>query len=186
MTLDRRGFLGLSLGSALTAPRVLPRWLESAVGSMPGGERWLVVLELAGGNDGLNTLVPFEDDLYYRARPSLALARESLLCVDELNGMHPALPQLRERLARGELAIVRDVGYPAPNLSHFTSGDIWATATPDPLGTPSGWLGRWADRARAPELGILSLGLDCAPRLVRGAVRVPPAVPEMAHFRFDA
>lgn len=186
MSIDRRGFLGLSIGGALAAPRVLPRWLESAAGALPPGERKLVVLELAGGNDGLNTLVPFEDDFYHRARPTIALAREQLLCVDELNGLHPALVQVRERLARGELAIVRDVGYPGSNLSHFTSGDIWATATPEPLSTPSGWLGRWAELERAPELALLSLGLDCAPRLVRGDVRIPPAVPDLAQFRFDA
>jgi len=186
MTLDRRGFLGLSLGGALAMPRALPRWLESALGTMSSGERWLVVLELAGGNDGLNTLVPFEDDRYHKARPTIGLPRESLLCVDELNGLHPSLPKVRERLARGELAIVRDVGYPHSNLSHFTSGDIWATAVNDPLGTPSGWLGRWAEREKAPELALLSLGTDCAPRLVRGAERIPPAVPELAQFHFDA
>ena len=183
--LDRRRFLGLSLGS-LASSSALPRWLAGAQGALPPGDRRLVVLELAGGNDGLNTLVPFEDDRYHRARPTLRLRPGELCRVDELNGLHGVLSSTRAWLDEGCVAIVRDVGYPAPSLSHFTSRDIWSTAALDPLRSGSGWLGRWAEREDRSELDVLALGSDAAPRLVRTPGRVPPAVPHLASFHFGA
>ncbi len=183
--LDRRSFLGLSLGS-LPALGSAPHWLRAAAGRLESGARRLVVLELFGGNDGLNTLVPFEDDRYYRARPSIGLAKADLLVLDEQNGLHPSLSRTRGWLDRGCVALVRDVGYPAPNLSHFTSRDIWSTARVDWTGVAGGWLGDWSARAsRGDPLSMIAIGSPDAPRILRGPGGLAPAVPDLASFHFD-
>jgi uncharacterized protein (DUF1501 family) len=153
----RREFLhrGLTLLSATaTVPAFLDRtaWAlgdprdAPLVGSRPGvdGERVLIVVQLAGGNDGLNTVVPYEDDRYYQARPRLAIAkREALRLTDEL-GLHPQAGGLKRLYDEGWLAIVQGVGYPNPDRSHFVSTDIWSTG--DPTGrNHHGWLGRYFD-----------------------------------------
>lgn len=182
--LDRRAFLELSLGS-LSALGFAPSWLRAVASRIPAGARRLVVLELFGGNDGLNTLVPFEDDLYHRARPSIALRKAGLLPVDELNGLHPSLAKLRAWLEQGRVAIVRGVGYPQPNLSHFTSRDIWSTARLDWTSFAGGWLGDWSARTSGGDpLSMLALGSCDAPRLLRGPGCLAPAVPDLSSFHF--
>ncbi|HEV3004826.1 MAG TPA: Twin-arginine translocation pathway signal sequence domain protein, partial [Pirellulales bacterium] len=91
----------------------------------------LVVVELAGGNDGLNTLVPFEDPLYYKNRPTLALAKDSLVKLSDQAGLHPQMAALGELFHEGQLAVVQGVGYPEPDRSHFRSQEIWHTASTD-------------------------------------------------------
>jgi len=109
----------------------------------------LVVLQLAGGNDGLNTLVPFGDDDYRRARPSLAFKENQVLKLGakEKVGLHPALGGLAKSYEAGDLAIVQGVGYPNPNRSHFRSTEIWATATDAEKSSSTGWIGRYFDNA---------------------------------------
>jgi uncharacterized protein (DUF1501 family) len=183
-SLDRRSFLTGSL-AALSGAALAPNWLAAASRSLPAGARRLVVLELFGGNDGLNTLVPFEDELYYKARPLLALKRQQVLPIDDLNGLHPSLVRTRARYDEGRVAIVRDVGYPGPNLSHFASRDVWSCASTEALPSASGWLGRSAEAGELAELGLLSIGSDVAARLVRGKQTTPCAVPDLGSFRFD-
>ena len=109
----------------------------------------LVVLQLAGGNDGLNTLIPFADDDYRLARPKLGLRENQVLKLGpkEKVGLHPALGGLAKSYEAGDLAIVQGVGYPNPNRSHFRSTEIWATATDADKSSSTGWLGRYFDNA---------------------------------------
>ncbi len=151
----RRGLTFLAAGYA--APLFLARtgWsLDQQLGaaatrSIPGmpDDTILVVIQLGGGNDGLNTVVPHAMDDYYRARPQLAIAANDTLKLDDTIGFHPALKPLRALYDEGHLAVVQGVGYPNPNRSHFQSMEIWHTA--DPGNTPAsyGWLGRYLDNA---------------------------------------
>ena len=153
----RREFLhrGLTLvGAGATVPAFINS-TASAIGrtddapltaTSPGQyeQRVLVIVQLAGGNDGLNTLVPFRDDDYYRARKRIAVDRKDLLQVSDELGLHPAAAGLKSLYDEGLLAMVQGVGYPNPNRSHFKSTDIWASARPDGR-TYDGWVGRYFD-----------------------------------------
>lgn len=165
----RRMFLqkGLTLASmATTVPWFIQRSafgmmrpLDSATTSQPGvpEDRVLVVVQLGGGNDGLNTVVPFSDPNYYRVRPTLAIpapgqpgnGRDAALTFDDRAGigLHPSLTGLKDLIDDGAASIVQGVGYPNPNRSHFTSMDIWQTASTDATG--NGWLGRYYDNCCA-------------------------------------
>lgn len=107
--------------------------------------RILVVLQLAGGNDGLNTVVPVENDFYYRARPTLAISRGDGLALRDGMALHPALEGLKAMYDAGHLAIVQGVGYPNPNRSHFRSMEIWQTASDADRVESLGWIGRYFD-----------------------------------------
>jgi uncharacterized protein (DUF1501 family) len=117
----------------------------------------LVVLQLAGGNDGLNTLVPYSNDDYQRARPNLGLKAPEVLKLNDHFGFHPGLRGFQELHDAGQLAILHAVGYPNPNRSHFRSTEIWATATDSQRVERHGWIGRYFDHACAgadPTVGI--------------------------------
>ena len=128
--------------SASAARRALQETLATA-GAADLGDRILVVVQMYGGNDGLNTVVPFENDVYHNQRPAIRLAPDELLKIDELRGFHPKLANLFNLWKQGEVAIVEGCGYPDPVLSHFKSFDIWNHASrtgTSPDG--DGWLGR--------------------------------------------
>lgn len=112
-----------------------------------GARRTLVVLQLAGGNDGLSTVVPYGDDAYYAARRQTSIPASEVLRIDDYRGLDPRLVQLRERYEQGALAIVEGAGYPDPVRSHFKSFDVWHTADARGRGVPEGWLGRLARAA---------------------------------------
>ena len=114
-----------------------------------GGDRWLVVINLQGGNDGLNTVVPYADPAYYRYRPTLGIPANAVLRLDSHVGLNPALAPLKAMYDRGLLAIVQGAGYPNPDHSHFRSTEIWQTAVPDAYAT-TGWLGRYLDTSGPP------------------------------------
>jgi uncharacterized protein (DUF1501 family) len=117
----------------------------------------LVVLQLAGGNDGLNTVVPYADDAYHRARPRLALPNEQILTIDHHVGLNPKLTGLKSLYEEGHLAIVQGVGYPNPNRSHFRSTEIWQTASDAERNETQGWLGRYFDNCCSgadPTVGV--------------------------------
>jgi len=142
--LNRRDFFqrGLAFGSVLLLPRLA--WAEGA--KKTPGARTLVMLHLRGGNDGLNTVVPYRDDAYYRARPALAVGKTDVLSIDrKLDvGLHPQLDGLKSLYDDGLMGIVQGVGYPNPNRSHFASMDIWHSADMDG-GHGTGWVGRAMD-----------------------------------------
>ncbi len=154
----RREFLtkGLTiLAAGATAPMFLTRtalalnnpWDLRLAASAAGQPDWptLVVVQLGGGNDGLNTVVPYAHDEYYRGRPHLAVPQQKLLRLTDEIGFHPGLAPLKELFDDGRLAVVQGVGYPNPNRSHFRSMEIWQTADPAGTGPKTGWLGRLFD-----------------------------------------
>lgn len=169
---SRRDFLttvGKGLGFvafATAAPKFLTGSVLAGV-SDPGRDApVLVIIQLAGGNDGLNTLVPFEDDYYYRLRPTLGLKKQSgLIPIAENLAFHAACAPLAELWKNGNLSIVRNVGYPNPNHSHFRSTEIWETATDAHVSGYTGWLGRYFDatcdgRGQTPDpVGFHATGM---------------------------
>ncbi|MBV9661843.1 MAG: DUF1501 domain-containing protein [Acidimicrobiales bacterium] len=167
--LSRRRFL-LGAGAAAAAGFGLDRYLESGggsaahAGSSHGGP--LVLVTLYGGNDGLNTVVPYADSAYRAGRPTLGYSPGQVLDLSDGLGLNPMLKGLHGLWTQGRLAIVRGVGYPNPNLSHFASMDIWQTANPGD-GSGSGWLGRWLDAARDDPMRAISIGATL-PLALRG------------------
>ncbi len=153
----RRQFLRTSiLGGALasTVPLFLEKTflsLDTMAAATPGqfttgkDATILVVLQLAGGNDGINTVVPFADDAYYKARPKLFLPPSGILKVNDHIGLHPRLTGLKNLYDEGHLSLVQGVGYPNPNRSHFRSTEIWQTASSSNRNVADGWLGRYFD-----------------------------------------
>ncbi len=168
---SRREFLsgGLTL---LSAAGTLPIFLGSTMrvmGSDAPAKRKsdsdpiLVVVQMAGGNDGLNTVVPYEMDPYYKLRRTLAIPKNDVLRLEDGVGLHPAATGLKALFDDGRMAIVQGVGYPNPNRSHFTGTDIWASADPK-LRQHSGWLGRYFDSC--------CKGDDPAPEPIQGIALV--------------
>ena len=104
-----------------------------------------VVLQMAGGNDGINTLVPHASDHYYKARPRINIPAKDVLKINDQVGLHPSLAGFKELYDAGQLSIVQGVGYPNPNRSHFRSTEIWQTASDSELFEKYGWLGRYFD-----------------------------------------
>ena len=149
----RRSFLrSTALGGALTG--TVPSFLAATTGR---DAPILVLLQLAGGNDGLNTVIPFTDDAYHTARPRLGLKRSAVLRLNDEFGLHPSLKGLRAQHEEGRLAILHGVGYPNPNRSHFRSTDIWMTASDSSEVAGLGWIGRYFDHACAgadPAVGL--------------------------------
>ena len=108
-------------------------------------DRVLVLLQLNGGNDGLNTVVPFTNDLYYQARPSLALPRNEVVPITDTLGLHPSLALYESLFGDGTLSILQSVGYPSPDLSHFRGTDIWISGSDADVVDETGWLGRYLE-----------------------------------------
>ena len=142
--MDRRKFIKNSaLASSLIFVPSFVKAFESVATEKLGYKR-LVIIQLAGGNDGLNTIIPHNNDLYYNARPRLAITKDIIKLNDDL-GFHPSLSPLRSLYDNGELSILNNVGYPNPVRSHFRSMDIWQTASGSDEYLQSGWLGRYLD-----------------------------------------
>src|SRR5438105_2209470 len=146
MTISRRDLLIRSTGF-VTVSAMVPRWavaaakkFEESVAAANAG-RTLVVLELMGGNDGLNTIVPYADALYPQLRSRIGIPVDSVLPLDAKLGMNPAMTGLKALWDSRRVAVVTNVGYPNSSLSHFQSRDIWHTADPL-LAQRRGWLGR--------------------------------------------
>lgn len=163
-TQTRREFLREG-GSLLALAPFLPRWLQEAAAAAQAdsGARILVFVELAGGNDGLNTVAPYADDLYRKARPNLALPEKELLKLNDTLGLHPALKGLREIWDLGELAILQSVGYPKMNRSHFEASEIYQSAHLQ-RAVLTGWVGRHADTL-AQESGVTDASKACLCRV---------------------
>lgn len=178
--LTRRRFLERTLqGSSLVAlgPTV-PGFLASAAqAAEPGKDNILVVVEMTGGNDGLNTVIPYADDLYHAARPTLRIAKEQVVRVDDHVGLNPGMRSFEKLLSDGRLAIVQGVGYPNPDRSHFESMDIWQTADPKRK-TGGGWLGRSLDSVQVPagQIPGIHVGAQQLPLAMRGSATGVPTV----------
>lgn len=174
MSFSRRQFLI----DGLRVSALVPAW-RARVGRtpLPSGERVLVVVQLTGGNDGLNTVVPFTQDAYFRLRPTLALKRSSLHALDGDHGLHPSLRELGTLFADGRMTVVQGVGYPHSSRSHFRSLEIWHSA--DPEGPPHGvgWLGRMADQLVATaSMPAMHVGDEDLPLALMGRTVLAPCV----------
>lgn len=145
MIIRRREFL--QIGSLATASMMVPKFLKAFEGKtvVTPGNKVLVILQLSGGNDGLNTVIPFRDDIYYKTRPRLGIEKTKILTLNDEAGLHPSLTGLRELYDQGNLGILNSVGYPNPDRSHFRSMDIWHTASDSREYWTTGWLGRYLD-----------------------------------------
>jgi uncharacterized protein (DUF1501 family) len=162
--INRRRFLIASAGAGaagLLSTAVAVDWRDLMHAAqdrpLPEGAGVLVLVTLYGGNDGINTLIPYADNAYHDARPDLAYAPGDVLHLDGQLGLNPAMKGLAGLWDQRRLAIVRGVGYPKPDHSHFRSMDIWQTASPaEPVST--GWIGRWLDATGDDPLRAVNVG----------------------------
>ncbi|HEY6333263.1 MAG TPA: DUF1501 domain-containing protein [Blastocatellia bacterium] len=165
MTINRRQFIKSTFGSVvvgLVTPRLLLGGTKGSAGSSGSGagRNILVIVQFEGGNDGLNTVIPYTDPDYYQLRPNLGFPQAELVdasgnstIISNQFGLHPAMPEIKSLYDQGQVAIVLGVSFANPNLSHFLSMDIWETA--DPTGDGSeGWIGKYADIALVNATGL--------------------------------
>lgn len=186
----RRSFLKTTVGSSAVvslgaaAPQFLLR--ACAADAKPKDESILVVVQLSGGNDGLNTVAPFTESAYRKARPTLAVRAADALKIDRSFGFHPAAKGLSDLLEADRLSIVQGVGYANPNRSHFESMDIWHTCRRKTSLRHNGWLGRYLDtrqEGKALDLPALHLGREKQPlALASTDIRVP-SITSLDRFR---
>lgn len=185
MKTNRRNFLVQSTAAGVvslgaTTPAFLARAARAATVEQQFDKdgRILVLIELAGGNDGLNTVVPFSNDAYLKARPGTKIGRGAVLKLNDELGLHPQMGGMKNLYDSGALGIVQGVGYPNPDRSHFRSMDIWNSARPnDEEFRGTGWLGRALDETEeehAGRLAALAVGTNRLPRALLGhKVNVP-------------
>jgi uncharacterized protein (DUF1501 family) len=194
----RRIFLQKGLTLLAVSPTI-PTFLDQTVLALANPEdlartqqptgadgKILVIVQLSGGNDGLNTVVPYADDAYHKARPQLRQEADKVHKVNDYIGLHPNLAPLKAIYDNGQMAIIQGVGYPNPNRSHFRSMDIWHSAAPEKEVVTSGWLGRYFDNTCAgcdPHAG-LSLG-DTLPLAMKGERMMPLSFERPENYRYN-
>ena len=131
-------------------PHFLKAYESQMLGKGPASNgKILVVVQLSGGNDGLNTVVPYRNDIYYRERPTIAIRAEKVLQLNDEIGLHPAMGPLKALYDEGLMTVINNVGYPNPDRSHFRSMDIWQTASDSDKYLNTGWVGRYLDASCA-------------------------------------
>lgn len=145
---SRRAFIKKS-AFATIGGMMIPNFLKAFemqhLGQSQTTDKILVVIQLSGGNDGLNTIVPYRNDIYYKSRPSIAIQSEKVLKLNDEVGLNPAMESLRALYDNGQMSIINNVGYPNPDRSHFRSMDIWQTASESTEYLNTGWIGRYLD-----------------------------------------
>jgi uncharacterized protein (DUF1501 family) len=196
---SRRAFISRSLGIAVLGG-TMPSFLGTAagaqtlpaLGSSVDPENTLLVIQMGGGNDGLNTIVPYSDDAYHRVRPGIGIATQSVLKIDDRIGFNPVMAPLDDLFKDGHVAIVQGVGYPNPNRSHFEATQIWETASPE-RPVSNGWLGRYLDATVPPGAGpadtsrlftAVSLG-DIVPTALLAQHVDVPAIGALSSFGYN-
>lgn len=157
-------------GGVIAIGLMAPRWLSTiaradmlraAQGGKAASDTILVVCQFSGGNDGLNTFIPYANKLYYQYRPTLGIADTQVLHINEQMGFHPSMQPIVDLYKAGKVAVINSVGYPNPNRSHFASMDIWQSASPD-RAMHNGWIGRYLDdtMTHGPLNPVMALGLS--------------------------
>ena len=202
MELSRRDFIKASLGSLayISAAAAVPVWVAKSAHGLGAGQsddRILVLVQMGGGNDGLNTVIPYRDDNYFNARPKLGIQSGYHELGDGLNALHPRMGELKNWYNDGYMALLQNVGYPNPNLSHFLSTDFYEYgASPGSQVLPGGegWAARFFDNACAgvapediPALSILALNTSELPNTLAGSdLYLPPRVGSLDDFTLRA
>ncbi|MBX7221640.1 MAG: DUF1501 domain-containing protein [Blastocatellia bacterium] len=189
---SRRDFLKKSFGF-VTAGVVLPHLGLSLFGQEapifapdPNNRKIFLVIQFAGANDGLNTVIPYTDPAYLRARPNLGLTdKDGIIPISDKYALHPQLDEVKKLFDEKKVAIVHGVGYPSPNLSHFRSQDIWHTANPTDI-SGEGWLGKYVELAygRQVGLGAVSVGSDL-PKTLLSDTAVIPAITSFQRYSYQ-
>ncbi len=168
-TISRRRFLKLTTGAVVVGAvanfLTLDQIAEAAINRpLPAGTPILVVVTLYGGNDGLNTVIPFKDPIYFSSRPDISYKPETMLPLDAELALNPSMVGMKSLWDQKKVAIIRGVGYPKPDHSHFSSMAKWQSASPEKhIG--SGWLGRWLDSQPVDPMLAISLGSVLPPML---------------------
>jgi uncharacterized protein (DUF1501 family) len=159
--------------------------LRQARGRKAASDTVLVVCQLSGGNDGLNTVVPYASAEYYKLRPTIAIKDADVIKLNEAMGLHPSMTGLAELYKEGKVAVIQNVGYPDPNRSHFKSMDIWHSASPDgKIGY--GWIGRYFDLmgAGGAMSAVAGLGLSVEkPRALNAKTASIPCFASLADIQ---
>ena len=147
MLIKRRQFI--QIGSLATATLMLPKFLKAfernGIATVPPGNKVIVVLQMSGGNDGLNTVIPIGNDIYHKSRPGLGITKDKALLLTDEAALHPELTAFKNLYDDGSLGILNSVGYPNPDRSHFRSMDIWQTGSASTEFITTGWIGRYLD-----------------------------------------
>ena len=191
---SRRNFLkqvgatgAASLVALGTRPQALFARAAKTAAVDPDG-RILVLVQLVGGNDGLNTVIPFGDDIYRRQRPSLGFGKSKVLRLNDQLGLHPQMNGFKELFDEDALGIVQGVGYPNPNRSHFRSMDIWHTAKPGVVDKRDGWLGRAFDDMEGKLSGqvpAVAFGTDRLPLSLVSTKFTVPTVRNLKDYQLQ-
>ncbi|MDA0279147.1 MAG: DUF1501 domain-containing protein [Proteobacteria bacterium] len=187
-TLDRRellaGMAGLSAMSMV--PPAFAQAAQAAAAQAAATGKVLVILELSGGNDGLNTVVPYGDDAYYRQRPNIGIPKNELRIIDDHFGFNPGMAGFESLYKDGKMAIVHGCGYENPSYSHFTSMAYWHTAAPN-SGDEYGWVGKLADSIApsAPSNYLVNIGSKQS-LAVKSAKHVPVVFDDPNRFMREA
>lgn len=178
-TISRRKFLQLTGAATIGASAAMLSLEDIAQAAitrpLPSGTPIVVMVTLYGGNDGLNTVIPYTDSLYYSLRPDISYKPESVLALTDGLGLNPSMTGIKSLWDQKKVAIIRGVGYPFPDHSHFSSMAIWQTGSPIKH-ISSGWLGRWLDSQNADPMLAISLG-SVPPPLFAGVKRSGSALP---------
>ena len=178
-TISRRKFLQLTGAATIGASAAMLSLEDIAQAAitrpLPSGTPIVVMVTLYGGNDGLNTVIPYTDSLYYSLRPDISYKPESVLALTDGLGLNPSMTGIKSLWDQKKVAIIRGVGYPFPDHSHFSSMAIWQTGSPVKH-ISSGWLGRWLDSQNADPMLAISLG-SVPPPLFAGVKRSGSALP---------
>jgi uncharacterized protein (DUF1501 family) len=191
-SMNRRNFLGLGVaGAGLYALGRPTNPLAALEGGLDGplgkDEKILIIVQMSGGNDGLNTLVPFGDPEYARARRRIGIAKKDVRQLEAGMGLHPSLKGLSELYKAKKLAVLQGVGYPNPNRSHFKSMDIWHAADPTGRDMRYGWLGRALDEVERNAANIPELSINFAenpPLSLNGLSYKPVSFRDPFSYRF--
>ena len=193
MQTTRRKFLSSALGSSAVislSPSIPGFLLEAAAQEQKShGDTILVVLQLSGGNDGLNTVIPYADDVYYSARPKLGIAAENVLKINDSAGFHPSMQGFADLLEADKLSIIQGVGYSNPNRSHFESMDIWHSCRRKTEQRPDGWLGRYLDGAArndGSDVQAIHLGGEKQPFALAARNVRTPSIRSLERFQLKS
>jgi uncharacterized protein (DUF1501 family) len=189
---NRRDFLKSALGasSLMAVGGVVPEFLANTASAADKATKKkdtvLVVVELTGGNDGLNTVAPYGDDLYHKARPTLAFTKKEVLRIDDYHGLHPRMNGFKQLYDAKQLAVIQGVGYPNPDRSHFESMDIWQLADPK-RATTGGWLARAIPGMTVRDAGVpgMYLGDERLPVAMQGADGGVISLADRASFKLQ-